>query len=220
MRDIAHCQAQCYFWRVHALFHTLRRMDEPDDDDIRIKARPAIIAWLHRAIAHGESGSPSALARDIGVAPSTLNRYLAGASHVISLTTILKISSVTGLSICFEPRHGGEALVIDMREAGMRERFAKRLQERRLESSYGDDRDAMAAACGIHPRRYAQIEDGRVSPGIAELRALAQTLGSSLDYLISGRIGTAPPEPPRPSSTSREAATKYDPAKGNSGENR
>lgn len=52
----------------------------------------AVLDWLNKVIKLTD-WSPSRLAKEAGLAPSTLNRMLAGADHVLSTTTIGRIES-------------------------------------------------------------------------------------------------------------------------------
>lgn len=58
----------------------------------------AVLEWLNSVIKLTD-WSPSRLAKEAGLAPSTVNRMLAGADHVLSTTTIGRIETVASRRI-------------------------------------------------------------------------------------------------------------------------
>ena len=81
-----------------------------------------------------------------------------------------------------------------MKEAGLEERLGDRIA--RLRRSMGWNQNVLAARIGGKPTQISKYERGTYEPRLAALCRLAAALGTSTDYLLTGReAARAQPDP-------------------------
>lgn len=77
-----------------------------------------------------------------------------------------------------------------------------RIKQRR--EAIGMTQVSLAHAVGVAPMTISKWERDRMEPGASNLRALADVLGCTLDWLIAGRGEPPPP----PAETHEESGTE------------
>lgn len=153
-----------------------------DDRQTRLAQREAIRQRVRRV--HEITGlSYTSLAKRAGIgAASTLTRFMNDprTTHLLSTTTLAKIESVGDLV----PAERDDPKLL--KALGDRMRLVREI----IAPSYSDE--AIASLIGWTPKAMQEIFDGNVAPTVTALRAFAQRMRVTTDFLLSESLEGLP----------------------------